>query len=79
VVLWKLQTSTKCWGYFSNGKRYALILTKMGWATFFTNYLICSHCTRVARWLIFKPKIPIWVNFGGSCIRRCWHILWPFG
>jgi hypothetical protein len=21
--------------------------------------------TRVARWYIFKPKIPIWVNFGG--------------
>jgi hypothetical protein len=20
---------------------------------------------RVARWFIFKPKIPIWVNFGG--------------
>jgi hypothetical protein len=22
--------------------------------------------SRVARWFIFKPKIPIWVNFGGS-------------
>jgi hypothetical protein len=21
--------------------------------------------TRVARWFVFKPKIPIWVNFGG--------------
>jgi hypothetical protein len=21
---------------------------------------------RVARWFIFKPKNPIWVNFGGS-------------
>jgi hypothetical protein len=20
---------------------------------------------RVARWFVFKPKIPIWVNFGG--------------
>jgi hypothetical protein len=20
---------------------------------------------RVARWYIFKPKVPIWVNFGG--------------
>jgi hypothetical protein len=20
---------------------------------------------RVARWFIFKPKIPIWINFGG--------------
>jgi hypothetical protein len=28
---------------------------------------------------IFKPKMPIWVNFGGSCNGRCWYILWPFG
>jgi hypothetical protein len=21
--------------------------------------------SRVARWFLFKPKIPIWVNFGG--------------
>jgi hypothetical protein len=21
--------------------------------------------SRVARWFVFKPKIPIWVNFGG--------------
>jgi hypothetical protein len=33
---------------------------------------------RVARWHIFKPKIPIWVNFGGSYNGRCWYILWPF-
>jgi hypothetical protein len=32
----------------------------------------------VARWLVFKPKIPIWVNFRGSCDGRCWCILWPF-
>jgi type II secretory pathway component GspD/PulD (secretin) len=23
--------------------------------------------TRVARWFVFKPKIPLWVNFGGFC------------
>jgi hypothetical protein len=28
---------------------------------------------------IYKPKIPFWVNFGGSCNRRCLYILWPFG
>jgi hypothetical protein len=28
---------------------------------------------------IFKPKSPIWVNFGGSCNGSCWFILWPFG
>jgi hypothetical protein len=47
--------------------------------------------SRVARWFIFKPKIPIWVNFGGPWIEKCWNIyghweylmdirgiLWPF-
>jgi hypothetical protein len=34
----------------------------------------------VARWFLFKPKkIPICVNFGGSCNGRCWYILCPFG
>jgi hypothetical protein len=28
---------------------------------------------------IFKPKIPIWVNFGASCNGRDWYILWHFG
>jgi hypothetical protein len=34
---------------------------------------------RVARWFVFKPKIPIWVNFEGPKIGKCWNILWPFG
>jgi hypothetical protein len=34
---------------------------------------------RVVRWFIFKPQIPIWVNFGDSCHVRVWYILWPFG
>jgi hypothetical protein len=33
---------------------------------------------RVARWFIFKPKIPIWVNFGGPWIG-IFYILWQFG
>jgi hypothetical protein len=28
---------------------------------------------------IFKPKIKIWINFGGSCNPRSWYILWTFG
>jgi hypothetical protein len=28
---------------------------------------------------MLKPKITIWVNFGGSCKRKCWLILWQFG
>jgi hypothetical protein len=27
---------------------------------------------RVARWFIFKTKIPIWENFGVSCNERGW-------
>jgi hypothetical protein len=29
--------------------------------------------------VFFKPKIPIWINFGGSCNGRCWFILRPLG
>jgi hypothetical protein len=31
--------------------------------------------SRVARWLIFKPKIPIWVKFAGPWKGKCCHIL----
>jgi hypothetical protein len=34
---------------------------------------------RVARWFVFKPKIQIWVNFGGSYNGKFWYILLPFG
>jgi hypothetical protein len=30
---------------------------------------------RVARWYIFKPKISIWVNFGGYWNERFWRVL----
>jgi hypothetical protein len=38
-----------------------------------------SWQSRVARWFIFKPKIPNWVNVGGSCHGRFWYILGSFG
>jgi hypothetical protein len=34
---------------------------------------------RVARWFVFKPKIAIWVNFGGPWNGKCWYLLLPFG
>jgi hypothetical protein len=34
---------------------------------------------RVARWHFFKPKIPIWVNLGGSCNWRWSYIICPIG
>jgi hypothetical protein len=33
--------------------------------------------TRVARWFSFKPKIRIWVNFGGPWNKKS-YILWSF-
>jgi hypothetical protein len=38
-----------------------------------------SSPTKVARWIIFKPKNPTWLNFGGSGNGRCCYIVWPFG
>jgi hypothetical protein len=42
-----------------------------------------SKKTRVARWFIFKPKIPIWVNFGDWKLfihfLAIWNILQTFG
>jgi hypothetical protein len=35
--------------------------------------------SRVARWLVFKPKIPIWENFSVPRIGKSWYILCPFG
>jgi hypothetical protein len=29
--------------------------------------------------IVHSQVIPFWVNFVGSCIRRCWYILWLFG
>jgi hypothetical protein len=37
------------------------------------------NVNKVARWFVFKPKIQIWVNFGGCCTGRCWYILWTLG
>jgi hypothetical protein len=31
--------------------------------------------TRVARWLIFRPKIPFWVNFGMENVGLFYELL----
>jgi hypothetical protein len=41
--------------------------------------LLFALWIRVARWFVFKPKIPIWVIFGGPWNGKCWYILWSFG
>jgi hypothetical protein len=58
---------------------------EMDWQEFFLFHFV-SHKTgfrfmpvmcsiRVARWFVFKPKIPIWLNFGGSCYGKSRYIL----
>jgi hypothetical protein len=34
---------------------------------------------RTARWYIFKPKIPIWVNFVEPWNGKGRYIIWLFG
>jgi hypothetical protein len=34
---------------------------------------VVNYRTRVARWFVFKPKIPIWINFGGPKNGKCWY------
>jgi hypothetical protein len=34
---------------------------------------------RVARWFLFRPKLLIWVYFGGPWNAKCCFILCPFG
>jgi hypothetical protein len=43
--------------------------------------VILSHVPtyiRVARWFVFKPKIQIWVNYGGPCKGSRLYFLWPY-
>jgi hypothetical protein len=37
--------------------------------------LLSRKMISVARWFIFKTKIPIWVNFGGSWNEKGCNIL----
>jgi hypothetical protein len=43
------------------------------------DFSLCRQSLGVARWFIFKPKIPIWVIFGGPWTGKCLYILWLFG
>jgi hypothetical protein len=41
---------------FTQGNKY----------TYISNNLFNIFCARVARWFVFKQKLPIWANFGGA-------------
>jgi hypothetical protein len=55
--------------------RYKNLFLSQSRSQFFRTFFY----TRVARWFVFKPKIQIWVNYGGSCNGRRWYILWTLG
>jgi hypothetical protein len=71
----KLTISTHNTAFFCNN---GIIVFLENWrksqkivsTTLTTSYI--QQSIRVARWYIFKPKIPIWVNFGVCCNKRCW-------
>jgi hypothetical protein len=45
-----------------------------------TGWLL-ANIPRVARWYVFKPKIPNWVNIAiedDGIFYVIWSILWPF-
>jgi hypothetical protein len=40
--------------------------------------LFGSECNQGCQMVYFRTKkIPIWVNFGGSCNGTSWYIVWP--
>jgi hypothetical protein len=75
--IWQLS----CVPHFSNDgdkNTQTTFLTRQRRHQKVTAFETCSRLTlggRVARWFVFKPKIPIWVNFVGSCYEKYWYIL----
>jgi hypothetical protein len=66
------------YSHFARGKYLVtkvIIGIKMCRGLFNAIKVVVAVGFRVARWLVFKPKIHIWVNFGGSCNGKSWHIL----
>jgi hypothetical protein len=62
--------------------KWTLIRSIMRWNMLYVHVwashgFVLSGCKRLR--YIFVTKIPIWINFGGSCNGRCWYILRSFG
>jgi hypothetical protein len=86
-LVWKCTIWQPCLNAFLAGKNGAETRTSLG-CTWQLNSESKSCISRkqaartqirVARWFVFKPKIPIWVNFGGPCNWRCCYILGTLG
>jgi hypothetical protein len=67
------------------GRPFSTSWTPHFWGQLMVSYQSQISCekvcfsSRVARWYIFKPKISIWVIFGGPWNGKGWYILLPFG
>jgi hypothetical protein len=48
------------------------------WESFSRWYGIQRFMKLGCQMVCFETKIPIWVNFGGSCDSRWWYIIRPF-
>jgi hypothetical protein len=57
--------------FFKNAFHPVVMIHDLHESIFFREGLCCkveanlNLQSRVARWFLFKPKIPIWENFGG--------------
>jgi hypothetical protein len=79
-ILWKFFSKCSFWyTYFSN-KNEILIKNLCYVPEFVHMYFFLHECmSNSCQMVCFKPKIQIWVNFGGSCNGRCRYILWTLG
>jgi hypothetical protein len=63
-----------CFLYLLNGQNFHSVAHPRGYIKRGKSVAFCTNVNflvRVARWFVFKPKIPIWVNFGGPSIEKC--------
>jgi hypothetical protein len=63
-ITWRCIKATKCLTLLSQ-------LFSVNFESSFVRTYIHDQDS-VARWYIFKPKMPIWMYFGVSCNERCW-------
>jgi hypothetical protein len=55
-----------------------ICISNMPYTRWRSTFAYLDIVSRVARWFIFQPKIPIRVNFGGPWNGEGWYILYSF-
>jgi hypothetical protein len=61
-------------GDFFKWSLFKYISCRTGFVSILIDWRV-GAASKVARWFVFKPKTPIWLNFGGSCNGSCWYFL----